>query len=51
MLTIGSETRSPEEFASVMITIVQSIDESKDTDKYLEPLIKAITDMIKDVDD
>jgi len=47
----GSETMNPEELASAMIAIVQSINESKNTDSYVEPLIKAITDMVKDVDD
>ena len=43
--------RNPEELASAMITIVQSINESKCTDSYIEPLIKAMTEMLKDVDD
>jgi hypothetical protein len=47
----GSEKRNPEELASAMITIVQSINEYKNTDSYVEPLIKAITDILKDVDD
>ena len=42
---------NPEELASAMIAIVQSINESKNTDSYIEPLIKAINDMVKDIDD
>jgi hypothetical protein len=47
----GGEKRDPEELASAMITIVQSINDSKSTDSYVEPFIKAITDMLKEVDD
>jgi hypothetical protein len=40
-----------EELASAMIAIVQSINESKSTDSFVGPLIKAINEMVKDVDD
>jgi hypothetical protein len=43
--------RNPEELASALITIVQSINESKSTDSYVEPLIKAINDILKDLDE
>ena len=37
--------RNPEELASAMITIVQSINESKCTDAFFEPLMKAIAEI------
>ena len=43
--------RNPEELASAMISIIQSINEYKCIDSYVEPLIKTMTEMLKEVDD
>jgi hypothetical protein len=47
----GGEMREPEDLASALVTVVQSINECKCTDAFFEPLMKAITEMLKDVDD
>ena len=39
------ETREPEDLASALVTIVQSINESKCTDAFFEPLMKAIAEI------
>jgi len=43
--------REPEDLASTLVAVVQSINESKSTEAYFEPLMKAIAEMLKDVDD
>lgn len=47
----GSEKRNPEEPASAILTIVQSMEESEEVDSYVGPLIKTINDLLKDVDE
>jgi hypothetical protein len=47
----GGETREPEDLASALVTVIQSINESKCTDAFFEPLTKAIAEILKDVDD
>ena len=44
----GDEKREPEDLASALVTVVQSINESKCPDAFFEPLMKAITEMLKD---
>lgn len=44
----GSETRSPEELASAILTIVQNLDESEDAAPYVEPIIKVTNRALKD---
>jgi hypothetical protein len=50
-LYVGGETREPEDLASALVIVVQSINESKCTDAFFEPLMKAIAEMLKGVDD
>ncbi|MDQ1253844.1 MAG: hypothetical protein QG646_3036 [Euryarchaeota archaeon] len=50
VLYTGGEMREPEDLASVLVTVVQSINETKCTDEFFEPLMKAIAEMLKDID-
>ncbi len=40
--------RNPEDVASAILTIVQDLDESEDPDSYVEPLVKAINNALKE---
>ncbi len=40
---------NPSEFASIMLTIVQNIDEYEDSDAYHEILLEVMSNAIKDV--
>jgi hypothetical protein len=40
---------NPSEFASIMLTIVQNIDEYEDSDAYHETLVELMSNAIKSV--